>query len=343
MKKKRIALVVDKDDWAFANIAKMIKKELSNYYEFEIFPLVYLEGNLAKLFLLVEDFDLIHFLWREPIVNFSKDFFELYTWMLGSSKDDFMAKYVDFDKITTAVYDHLFLEDEFSKTKYIFSHVKKYHVSSSKLFGIYNSLDIEYKPSCVITDGVDLNRFSPKNLERFKNIKDRNLVIGWVGNSNFANGKDDIKGVNTILKPALEELKKEGYKFDVDFADSSVKRVSYEKMPEYYNNIDILVCVSKTEGTPNPILEAMACGIPIISTDVGIVKDAFGTRQSKYILKSRDVLALKEKIIYLLNNKEELKKISDENIKSIKSWSWDYKIKDFKKFFDNCLKEKDDD
>ncbi|WZB73295.1 glycosyltransferase family 4 protein [Achromobacter xylosoxidans] len=42
-------------------------------------------------------------------------------------------------------------------------------------------------------------------------------------------------------------------------------------MPAYYNSLDLYVCPSAIEGTPNPVLEAMACGVPVISTDVGIV------------------------------------------------------------------------
>jgi glycosyltransferase involved in cell wall biosynthesis len=42
-------------------------------------------------------------------------------------------------------------------------------------------------------------------------------------------------------------------------------------MPAWYRDLDVYVCMSTVEGTPNPILEASACGIPWISTDVGIV------------------------------------------------------------------------
>ena len=55
--------------------------------------------------------------------------------------------------------------------------------------------------------------------------------------------------------------------------------IAHEDMPEYYNGIDIYVCTSRTEGTPNTVLEAMACGVPVISTDVGIVPEVFGEKQ----------------------------------------------------------------
>ena len=50
---------------------------------------------------------------------------------------------------------------------------------------------------------------------------------------------------------------------------------------------------------------------------------------------------MKNKIKELLNNPKDLKKLSMENLKQIKKWSWDEKAKDFKDFFDRCLKEED--
>ena len=41
----------------------------------------------------------------------------------------------------------------------------------------------------------------------------------------------------------------------------------------------------------------MACGVPVISTNVGIINDLFGKKQKEYILKERTVKDLKEKII----------------------------------------------
>ena len=111
-------------------------------------------------------------------------------------------------------------------------------------------------------------------------------------------------------------------------------------MPEYYNKIDLYICASLNEGTPNPVLEAMACGVPVISTDVGIVPEVFGKTQKEFILKERNIKSLKEKIIYLLNNLNMLEILSKENLESIKDWTWENKVKEFDKFFTKCLKEK---
>lgn len=336
--KKKIALVVDTDNWAFANIAKNVSKYLMGEYDFKIIPIVNLDNNLAKVYIAAYDCDLIHFFWRGNIIGEFEDSFKNYVEYLGYTLDEFKNKYMN-KPVTSAVYDHLFLDEDIEITKKIFSICDKYYVSSNILKRIYNKLDVKYKPSCVITDGVDLEKFYPKKLERFSNINDRKIKIGWVGNSAWASDKEDFKGVNTILKPAIEELVEEGYPIEEYFADRQVRMIPHDQMIDYYSDIDILICVSKCEGTPNPVLESMACGVPVISTRVGIVPDALGKKQKEFILKERTKECLKERIIYLIEHRDLFKKLSEENQCEIKKWTWkeiSIKIKNF--FQDELMK-----
>lgn len=340
MKKKKIALMVDMDDWAFANISKNICKNLGEKYEFKIIPLLYYDNNLVKGYIAAKDCDLIHFFWRKHLINLRGENYEWYVKQLGyNSLEDFKKEYVNDKIITTAVYDHLQEEDGINFTKELFDNFDKYYVSSNILNEVYNNLDIKFKPKCIITDGVDLEQFYPINLERFKNLQDRNIIIGWVGNSEWKNEIEDFKGINTILKPAIEELQREGYKIETYFADRKEQMIPHDKMVEYYSKIDVLICSSKCEGTPNPVLEAMACGVPIISTNVGIVSDALGEKQKSYILEERTKECMKEKIIRFINEKDKIEELSNENLKQIQSWEWNKITKKFDDFFEDVLEE----
>lgn len=337
-RKPKIALIVDVEDWCFYNISNTIKNHLDKYYDFEIIPLELIDNNLIKLIFYVKNFDLVHFFWRGHLSFFKYQ--HDYINSCGLSYPDFKELYLNKLNITTSVYDHLYL-DNIDLTNEILSFCKSYTVSSSKLYDIYtNNSEISKKPNCIITDGVDLSKFFPINLERLKKNK-KSLTIGWVGNSAWSSEIEDFKGFNTILKPAITQLQDEGYNIKCYFADKQERMIPHDKMTEYYSKIDLYVCPSKIEGTPNPVLESMACGVPIISTDVGIVKNAFGKEQQTFILKDRSIKELKEKIKEIYNNPKLLEILSKENLKSIKKWEWKYKCEDFKRFFENNLKDSD--
>lgn len=340
--KKKIAIVYDIDGWAFSNIAKEIKKNLSNDFDITIFPVSVFDDNIIKLVLLADQFDLVHCLWRGLISCLDYEYARGYIYNMGYTFEEFFEKYVKKVNFTTSVYDHKFLDKaSFETTKSFAKYAKNYTVSSTILRDIYNDLDLDKKPMAVISDGVDLEKFKPANLERFQaeKIENRKIKFGWVGNSKFTDseGDTDLKGVNKIIKPALEELIQEGYPIELKFADRNEGLIPHDKMPEYYNSIDVYICASKNEGTPNPVLESMACGVPIISTDVGIVRDVLGEKQKEFILKERSKEALKQAIRKLLEDRKQFEELSKENLKQIQEWSWPKKCEQFKEFFEKNL------
>lgn len=336
-KKPKIAIMIDKKGWAHYNSANQLKRRLSKYYDIEIIPLNIFGDNAVKPFILGSEYDLEFFMWRGNISWLYTDFTKQYISRLDFEYEEFLDKYVRSKNIVTAIYDHLFINSETERTDFILNNVKAYTVSSEKLKKIYDEYPNSKKPSMVIADGVDLELFKMYDTEKYDKIEDRTIKIGWTGNSKFTDETDDdLKGLQKVIKPAINELKSEGYNIELDIADRNIKKLSHEEMPIYYNNIDIYVCASRTEGTPNTILEAMACGVPAISTDVGIVPEVFGEKQKKYII-DRTKEDLKSKIIELINNKQELKKLSEENLKQIQEWSWENKAMQFKKFFDDNL------
>lgn len=338
--RKRIAIAYDVEGWAFSNIAKQIKENLSDYFDIDIFPVSVFSDNVVRLILLAEQYDLVHCLWRGVLASLDYEYARSYIQNMGMTFEEFLDKHYSKTNITTSVYDHNFLDKEnFESTKSFAKYAKNYTTSSSILRDIYNKLDIDKKPMAVISDGVDLDKFKPNNLDRFKEENINKVKIGWVGNSEFTDteGYSDLKGVRTIIIPAIEELIEEGYPIEMKFADRKDRLIPHDEMPEYYNSIDLYICASKNEGTPNPVLESMASGVPVISTNVGIVRDAFGKKQSEYILKNRTKEALKENIKKLMNNKSQFKELSEENLEKIKDWSWKKKCDQFKEFFEKNL------
>jgi len=339
----KVALVIDRRNWAFDNISKQIIKHLSSYFSFiRIYTDDTAFSNLSRVLYAVKGSDLVHMFWRPAINNVQSDWELQYIKESGGNIEKFIEEYLRPLKFSTAVYDHLYLEGEDFKThttRFI-QNCNFYYTSSNKLDHIYKALfvkgKIEKTPSKVITDGVDLTLFFPKNIERFADaVLKRPLKIGWTGNSEWS-GYADLKGINTIIKPAVDNLKLAGYNVELEILDRKNGAVSHDKMSDFYNSLDVYVCASEIEGTPNTILEAMACGVPCISTDVGIVPDAFGDLQRKFIIE-RSVSDLETKIKTILENPKVLIQLSEENLTSIKEWDWAIRVQYFKEYFDICL------
>lgn len=337
--KPKIALIVDAENWAFANIANQLVANLSAFYQFTIIPTEVVK-NISHVLMMTKDCDITHFFWRESLRLIYDHFYINYNLEIGYTKEQYHDSYLKGRVITSSVYDHLFLsQDEIIKRNEFYNElISGYTVSSSKLWNIYSNIKSYPNPSTLAEDGVDLRKFYPNILERFYKVGERPMIIGWAGNSKWAGEKEDFKGYNSLLKPAVEMLKKEGLNIELRIADKQCGFIPHDQMIEYYNQLDLYVCASKYEGTPNPVLESMACGVPVISTDVGVVRDAFGPLQQHWILEERELSVLVNKLREFYYNREKLiPQLSAENTESIKSWGWDVKAQNFKKFFDSVL------
>jgi len=68
---------------------------------------------------------------------------------------------------------------------------------------------------------------------------------------------------------------------DIPVHLQTVTGIDHDRIPVYMNAADALLLTSKREGSPNTIKEAMACNTPIVSTDVGDVRERLeGVSQS---------------------------------------------------------------
>lgn len=362
----RIALVVDVDSWAFSNIARQIEKHLGDKYEFEHVAVnrlgeiglarwkdrgspgpysVHDPASLAQFLINAPEFDLIHVFWRPFLTmlgerGFYGDPIGQYAEFLGLDGDTFRNRFISPACFTTSVYDHLYLEGkEAELMEPVFTqYTAGYTVSSPRLDRIYRNNAALPAPAAIIPDGVDRSLFYPKKLDRFDNIATRDVIVGWVGNSTWGeNVSFDKKGLRTIIVPCVEQLQAEGVGIRLLLADRRERQIPHHEMVDYYASIDVLVCASEIEGTPNPVLEAMACGVPIISTDVGIVPDALGDQQRGFILAERSVYCLKDALQRLIRDRTRFRVLSQENICQAELWDWKHQTAKFDAFFTASL------
>jgi glycosyltransferase involved in cell wall biosynthesis len=327
----KVAVVADVKGWAFDNIANNMAITLLDHVIIDIFYSdEILADELFEKIFITNNYDHVHFLWREPYLRFFFDD-QLSTAIISGLANalnldrataiDSIANGMGRVAVTFGVYDHVYLDQgSINSRRAGLAFADGYAVSSSKLFKIYaEAYGID--PTVETPDGVDRTLFQPHDLSRLSEA-DRPLVVGWVGNSAWHNeAGDDPKGLETIVKPVIQRLVDDGLAIVADFADRKVRWRPRDEMPGYYNKLDVLLCASAMEGTPNPVLEAMACGVPVISTDVGIVSEVFGPRQREFIVR-RGISSMAAAIRRLCLDRTLLTDLSQENLARIGRWEW---------------------
>ncbi len=113
---------------------------------------------------------------------------------------------------------------------------------------------------------------------------------------------------------------------DIDKSKSLVKELNLENNVEFLefredikmllNKTKVLLLTSESEGMPSVIIEAMACGVPVISSDVGDIGDIVEDGLNGFLVeKFDDVLSYKTKIIKILSDKKVYKKMKEESLK----------------------------
>lgn len=117
--------------------------------------------------------------------------------------------------------------------------------------------------SIVIPCGVDITEFYPMDKEQCRRHLGMDLQKTYIlFSKEFA---DKVKNY-PLAKAAVE-----GLNCDAELLE--FYGYSREQVPLLYNAVDCALMTSFTEGSPQFVKEAVACGCPIVSTDVGDVRD----------------------------------------------------------------------
>lgn len=182
----------------------------------------------------------------------------------------------------------------------------------------------KYKAKILISHEhfLDLDSF-----KIMKNYSDRKYSVGYIGRFS------EEKGILNFLM-SLPSLLKNNPNLSIFIAGSGELKskvesilesqnltsnvvlqdwISHEELPMYLNDLKLIVLPSYTEGLPNIMLEAMACGTPVLVTPVGAIPDFISDSETGFILEDNSSDCIEINIERVFNCQDIMKIITNAN------------------------------
>lgn len=196
---------------------------------------------------------------------------------------------------------------------------------------------IPYHKLHYIPNGIDINLYQNKEVARKNLLKKTKLksdvkLIGTIAGlrleknlslmlESFAILPQDLSVYLIIMGSGSEETALKAKAKKLKISDRVFFLGHINKPWDYLPGLDLFFMTSITEQMPYSIIEAMASKLPIISTEVGDVKEMVSDENKDSIISTYQPKKLAEQLLFLLERKEMLTKISEQNyIKSLEDY-----------------------
>ncbi len=182
------------------------------------------------------------------------------------------------------------------------------------------NLGISEDKVSVVPNGVDIEKFKPAGKEYARNMlnlpQDKKIVL-------FVGALKKIKGVDYLIEAAKsfldtnislymvgrddgmkKSLEKKAHELKIGNYIKFTGPLNHEDIPLWLSASDILVLPSLSEGRPNVILEAFACEVPVVATNVGGVPELMINGKTGYLVPAKNPMELSEKVNKLLVDRD---------------------------------------
>ncbi|MGE0793043.1 MAG: glycosyltransferase family 4 protein [Candidatus Woesearchaeota archaeon] len=237
---------------------------------------------------------------------------------------------------------HTFILKKISKiisklwVKYLYRKVDYLIVPSERIADMLSWENIN-TPKKIINLGVDSNKFIPFSEDKRQKVRasmainENEIVIGYHGRIAYE------KDLNTLLR-AFIKLRKKVNNIKLLIIGSGVPKLEKKfenqkdiihipmqmEVENYIPAIDIYCLPSLTETTSLSTLEAMSCGLPIVTTGVGFVRDYVRNNYNGYFFPLKDSYTLMKKLELLCKDKN-LRQEFGKHSREIASSGFDWK------------------
>jgi len=207
---------------------------------------------------------------------------------------------------------HIVTVSEFTKKDI----AKEFSINENKFRVVHNGINNEYFYPAQ-------NGSRPENSIIVTNSAD----IPLKGLSYLLEAVSEVRKKQSVKLTVIGEPKKNGIitklvaRLGIGDIVHFTGRIQNEEFADYYAKSTIAVVPSVYEGFGIPAVEAMACGVPLITTSGGALPEVVG--DAAMIVPPADAAALTKAITFLFNNSDQRKKLAQaglERVNSVFSW-----------------------
>jgi glycosyltransferase involved in cell wall biosynthesis len=184
----------------------------------------------------------------------------------------------------------------------------------------------------VIPNIIDLERFNPASgvqaRESFNLVTTRNLEgIYGLDTAIRAIGiaRESIPDVRLKIAgsgPQHKELQALVHDLDLEKHIEFVGRLGSAEIISLYQSADGLLNPTTVDNMPNSLLEALACGVPVISTDVGGVPYIVRHEHTALLVPPGDAQQMADAIMRLFADPALRKKLSSAGLAEVRQYAW---------------------
>ena len=201
-------------------------------------------------------------------------------------------------------------------------------------------------PIQVIPNAIDLSAFTPP-VQRETDVSVRLLYVGRF--NTFKNVETLVEAVGRLSqmdvgdfelnlvgegeqRPVVERMVSElGLTRRVHF----VGWVARDRIADHYRSADIFVTATTWEGMPNTVLEAMACGLPIVGTQASGLRELVRDGLNGYLVPIKDPDALVQALARLVDNGYERRRMGRQSRKlAEREFAWEYIAEQYVKVYE---------
>jgi len=169
----------------------------------------------------------------------------------------------------------------------------------------------------VIPNGVDLTLFQPGNRQKARlelDIPENAIVLLCASESIRNRAWSDFNLLYSAVQQAAEAFPEQPFVLlglgeespSTMFGRAQVRFLPYlqdeTRLPLFFHAADALIHPSRADTFPHVILEALACGLPVISTRVGGIPEQIDDGQTGFLSQPGDERGMTENIIRLVSN-----------------------------------------